>query len=55
VAVFYGVNAERRSLEDIAKPLTAQDAEQADAPDERAGRFTRQEQCSPSASPASGS
>ncbi|WP_445148738.1 MFS transporter [Baekduia sp. Peel2402] len=27
VAIFFGVNAERRSLEDIAKPLTAQDAE----------------------------
>jgi MFS family permease len=57
VAAFFGVKAERQSLEDIAKPLTARDAEaedgEADAPDERAGRFTRQGQGSPSAAPGS--
>jgi MFS family permease len=31
VAIFYGVAAERQSLENIAKPLTARDAEEAEA------------------------
>jgi MFS family permease len=49
VAVFYGVDAERQSLEDIAKPLTAQDAEEDEAggAPERADRFVRSDSASP--------
>jgi hypothetical protein len=38
VAIFYGVAAERQSLENIAKPLTAQDAEDAESPAPGASR-----------------
>jgi MFS family permease len=33
--IFFGVRSEQRALEDIAEPLTAEDAEQAPAPDDR--------------------
>jgi MFS family permease len=41
VAVFFGVDAERQSLENIAKPLTAQDAEEEETSPAPAGATAR--------------
>ncbi|HEY4093968.1 MAG TPA: MFS transporter, partial [Baekduia sp.] len=44
VAIFFGVNAERQSLENIAKPLTAQDAEEEEEASPASAGATRRPQ-----------